>query len=94
MTSYLTPSRNFVIFQVQIAEGKWPSRLYWLDLAKEFSVTYKNKSIASQFGSAKIDSNQTDLIFVKNHVEENFLQVSLVDCSLLVCTQMFSSVKS
>ncbi len=37
--------------QAEISEGKWPSRLNWLQLAQENNVTYKNKTISSDFGA-------------------------------------------
>ena len=71
--------------QTEISEGKWPSRLNWLQLAQEYNVTFKNKTINSDFGewaelqlivkgdSANISLRDFDLI--SKYVSENYLQV-------------------
>lgn len=68
-----------------MSEGTWPSRLYWNQLAEDYNVIYKNKSIEGDIavkaelallkGSNFSNFSLEDLNKVKNHIMENFLQV-------------------
>jgi hypothetical protein len=77
-----------LVRQVQISEGKWPSRLFWSHLAEQYGVVYKNMSVNGSIGvmaelgllrGAKVsEADLRDLETVKQHVFDNFLQVSFL----------------
>jgi hypothetical protein len=75
-------------FQIQISEGKWPSRVFWARLGQQLNVTFMNETIDADYGVwAELEvlrnplnsgTNQTNIDKVRQHIFDNFLQVIII----------------